>query len=80
MAEVTVNSIQRGVQGNKRIITANIDIAADTDTMITGLTNIDAWHCRSVTNNAIGGTDSAGTITFQTGGAESAAVVSIEGT
>ncbi len=79
MAEVTVNSIQRGVHGNRRIITADIDIAADADTMITGLTAVDYWHCRSVDNNAIGGTVSGGTLTFQTGGAELAATVLIQG-
>jgi hypothetical protein len=79
MAAVTQNSIEHVVQGNKRVILANVDIAADEDTFVTGLRVINHFTATSVTNNAIGGTSSAGTITFQTAGAEAGVTVRAEG-
>lgn len=79
MAAVTVNRQDYRVQGDLRVILANIDIAADEDTFVTGLRDIRYFHARSVTNNAIGGTSSAGTITFQTAGAETGVEVRAEG-
>jgi hypothetical protein len=79
MAAVTVNRARRLVMGNRRVITANIDIAADADTYITGLTIIESVQCSSPTNNGIGHTVSGGTITFQTGGAEAAAHLHVVG-
>ncbi len=79
MAAVTENSIEYVVQGNKRVILANVDIAADTDTFVTGLKVINYFHARSVTNNAIGGTHSGGTIQFETAGAEAGVDVRAEG-
>lgn len=79
MAAVTVNRQDYLVQGNLRVILANIDIAADADTFDTGLKIIRYFHARSVTNNAIGGTSSAGTITLQTAGAEAGVEVRAEG-
>lgn len=80
MAAVTVNSRSTVVTGNKRLVLANVDIAADEDTFVTGLTSIDHFTATSVTNNAIGGTSSGGTITFQTGGAEAGITVEAIGT
>jgi hypothetical protein len=70
MAAVTEDRIRRLVMGNRRVITGQIDIAADADTLITGLKKVEHVSCTSPTNNGIGATISGGTITFQTGGAE----------
>ena len=70
MAAVTEDRIRRLVMGNRRVITGQIDIAADADTLATGLKQIEHVSCTSPTNNGIGATVSSGTITFQTGGAE----------
>ena len=79
MAAVTVNRVRRPVMGDRRHIVANIDIAADTDTYITGLKIIESVQCSSPTNNGIGHTVSGGTITFQTGGAEAGAHLHVIG-
>ncbi len=75
MTAFTVNSRSLAVMGNKKVVLANVDIAADADTFITGLQSIDYFHIVSVTNNAIGGTASGGTITAQTAGAEAGAML-----
>ena len=56
--------------GNRRVITGQIDIAADADTFASGLKYVEHVSCTSTTNNGIGATISGGTITFQTAGAE----------
>ena len=80
MAAVTVDSQHRTIFGNRRAILAQIDIAADADTWATGLTSIAYFHAVSSTNNAIGGTVSGGTITFQTAGEELNTLVMVIGT
>lgn len=79
MAAVTENRIRRLVMGNRRVITGNIDIAADADTFASGLKIVETVQCSSPTNNGIGHTVSGGTITFQTGGAEAAAHLFVVG-
>jgi len=70
MAAVTVDSRNDAVFGNYRAIMAQIDIAADTDTWVTGLSTVLFVSATSTTNAAIGATISGGTVTLQTGGAE----------
>lgn len=70
MAAVTVDRKRSHVFGNRRAITATIDVAADADTWATGLKYVEAASFKSQTNNAIGYTKSGGTITLQTAGAE----------
>jgi len=79
MAAVTEDRIRRIVIGNRRLITGQIDIAADADTLATGLKKVEFVSCTSTTNNGIGATISGGTVTFQTAGAEADAVVHIIG-
>jgi hypothetical protein len=55
--------------GNRRVVTATVDIAADADTWDTRLKQIESLSGISETNNAIGATFSGGTVTFQIGGA-----------
>lgn len=71
MAAVTVDSEKNAVFGNYRAIMAQVDIANDADTWDTNLSQIYFVGATSATNAAIGATLSGGTITFQTGGAES---------
>ena len=79
MAAVTQNRLRSVVMGNRRVITANIDIAADADTLATGLKYVESVQSSSPTNNGIGHTVSGGTITFQTAGAEAAVHVQVIG-
>ena len=70
MAAVTVDTRTDHVFGDRRIITAQIDIAADGDTWETGWSQVDFVTATSTTNAAIGATIAGGIVTFQTGGAE----------
>lgn len=81
MAEVTVNRQRTNVIGSRRQILANVDIAADVDTLtLTGVMHIIEFvGATSETNNAIGATISGGVVTFQTGGAENNVLVNVIG-
>ena len=79
MADVTVSNRRSLVMGSRRVITAQVDIASDTDTWVTGLKAIEALSVRPESNTAVGATYSGGTITFQTTGAESNALVQVTG-
>lgn len=79
MAAVTVDTRSDAVIGNKRLITATVDIAADADTWDTQLAIIESVTAISETNAAIGATISGGTVTFQTAGAENNVRVSVIG-
>ena len=71
MAAVTVDRVRSSVFGNRRVVTATIDIAADTDTWaVPGMRFIEHASLTSQTNAAIGYTKSGGTLTLQTGGVE----------
>jgi hypothetical protein len=84
MAEVTVNRLRSLVSSDRRRILADVDIAADGDTLTVGNTmhKIEAVSAKSPTNNAIGVTTSEGPaaqVTFQTGGAEAGVLVEVLG-
>lgn len=79
MAAVTVDRRRSIVMGSKRVIVAQIDVAADADTWDTKLKLIESAHASSETNAAIGFTKSGGTLTFQTGGAENNVLVTVIG-
>lgn len=79
MAAVTVDRKRSLVFGNRRVITATVDIAADADTWVSGLRIIESLSALSETNAAIGATFSGGTVTFQTGGAENNVLVQVVG-
>lgn len=69
MAAVTVNRVRYSVFGNKRIVLADVSIAANGDTFNTKLKLLDTASCDSSTTGAVGATKSGGTLTFATGGA-----------
>lgn len=79
MPAVTVDRRRSLVFGNRRVITAQVDIAADADTWVSGLKKIESLHALSDTANAIGATFSGGTVTFQTAGAEANVLVTAIG-
>lgn len=79
MAAVTITNRADNVLGNQRIITGIITIAADGDTFDSGLHIIQSVTATSSTNNGIGATVSAGTIAFQTGGAEANVYMQVVG-
>ena len=79
MAAVTVDRKRSLVFGNRRVITATVDITADADTWVSGLRIIESLSALSETNAAIGATFSGGTVTFQTGGAENNVLVQVVG-
>lgn len=69
MAAATVNRRRSVVFGNKRVILADVSIAANGDTLDTKLKLLDSASAESSTTGAVGITTSGGTITFVTGGA-----------
>jgi hypothetical protein len=75
MAAVTINRRRSAVFGNKRVIMADISIAANGDTFDTKLKIIDSASVDSSTTGAIGATKAAGVLTFATGGAIANALV-----
>lgn len=84
MAAVSVNSREDNINGHTREIVYQVDIAADGDTLQTGLTSIIGATATSQTagaGNIIGVTKSAtrGEVIFQTAGAETDALVVIRG-
>lgn len=79
MAAVTVNRVRRNVMGNRRVLTANIDIATSGDTWETGLKIIESVNFLPDAAAAVGATVSGGTITFLTGAAEEDAHVTVTG-
>lgn len=79
MAEVTVNSRVDAVFGNKRHISANLDVA-DTNTFTTGLKQIDSFQATAPdAADGVGGAASGGVITFQTSGALAGVQVDVVG-
>lgn len=79
MADVTVNSRDDAVFGNRRHISADLDIA-DTNTWVTGLSKIFSFQATAPdAADGVGGTVSGGTITFQTSGALSGVQVDVVG-
>lgn len=64
MAAVTVNSQQRTVWGNKRVVLANVNVATSGDTWVTGLTTITTVLTEPSSAIVHGATHSGGTVTF----------------
>ena len=79
MAEVTVNRDRRMVIGNRRLITADIDIAADGDTWDTKLKKVEHFNGVGGGGNVIDGVVSGGVITWNTAGAETTVLCSVIG-
>lgn len=69
MAAVTVNRVRYAVMGNKRVVLADVSIAANGDTFNTKLKLLDTVSCDSSTTGAVGATKAGGVVTFATGGA-----------
>ena len=69
MAAVTVANRRSSVIGSKRMITADITIANNGDTWVTGLRRIEGISVDPTTAASAGMTRSGGTVTFVTGGA-----------
>lgn len=69
MPAVSVDKSSMNVFGDRRFVTAQVDIAANGDTYATGLSTIDSAIATSSTTGAVGLTTSGGTVTFVTGGA-----------
>lgn len=69
MAAATVTRERRWVSGDKRIVSAKLQIAATLDTYVTKLHLIENVVLTPNTNAAVGCTVSGGTVTFVTGGA-----------
>jgi hypothetical protein len=79
MAAVTVDNVQHLVQGNLRVKVAQVDIAANGDTWISGLNTIKNCSVAGPSTTSIGVTYSGGTVTFVTAGAEANCKVRVEG-
>ncbi len=75
MAAVTENRKKTSVTGDIKVMMADIDIAANADTLDTGLDFIEAFSIVNSVDDYISGTKSGGTITFVTDGAEVAVMV-----
>ena len=81
MAAVTIVNQRSNVVGSYREKYYTVNIAADLDTLVTGFRVIRTAiaNSQAAANNNIGCTVSGGTITFQTGGAETGAQVQVTG-
>lgn len=80
MAEVTVNRQRTIIMGSRRVNTYDIDIAADADTLTTPFKIIEAITAMGTGGNVIDASAiSAGTVTWNTSGAEASVLVSITG-
>lgn len=77
MAAVTVANRRGSVIGNKRMVTADITIASNGDTWVTGLKKIEGVSVDPTTSASAGATKSGGTITFVTGGALVTSVIAV---
>jgi hypothetical protein len=69
MAAATIANRREVVYGSHRIVMADVTIANNGDTWVTGLKKVLAMSIDPTTNASAGGTKSGGTITFATGGA-----------
>ena len=79
MAAVTVDRRRDSVIGNQRLVLAQVDVADDADTFDSKLKRIETVSLTPSSNSAIGATISGGTVTFQTGGAETNVLVTVIG-
>lgn len=81
MAAVTVTTQRENVNGSYRERYFIVNIAADADTLATGLHYIvnAVAESQNASNTSVGTTISGGTITFQTAGAETGVLVRVTG-
>ena len=68
MAEVVAANVSHSVQGNKRLLYADLTSVANGSTWTTGFARIDSIDFVPTTNASFGITVSGGTLTFVTGG------------
>jgi hypothetical protein len=78
MAAATLNSFVYGYSGNRRMLSANISVA-NTNTLNTGFSMIDAVSIDSSAQATLGCTASAGVITFSCSASDAAAWLVVYG-
>jgi hypothetical protein len=79
MAEVTVNTREDTIMGNKRVLLFDVDIAANADILTTGLTIIDAFWVQNDEDDFTTATKSGGVLTFVSDAAETGVQVGVIG-
>jgi hypothetical protein len=77
MAAATIANKHEAVFGNYRVMFADVTIANNGDTWVTGMKKILAMSLDPTTNASVGATKSGGTITFASGGALTMSVFAI---
>lgn len=80
MAAVVVGGREETVFGNKRVVIFNVSSVDDTDTLVTGLQDVDFFIFTPQTAVAVGGTIVGGTITFKVAAGTLAGNVLVVGT
>jgi hypothetical protein len=78
MAAATVNSFVYGTTGNRRYYSANINVA-NTNTLATGFSMIDAFSIDTSAQATLGATVSGGTLTFNCSTGDAAASLLVFG-
>lgn len=78
-AEVTVNTREDTVMGNKRVLLFDVDIASNSDFLTTGLSIIDAFWTQNDEDDFVSASKSGGVLTFVTDGAETGVQVGVFG-
>jgi hypothetical protein len=78
MAAATLNSFIYGYSGNRRMLSANISVA-NTNTLATGFSMIDAFSLDSSAQATLGATVSGGTLTFACSASDAAASLIVYG-
>jgi hypothetical protein len=81
MAAVNVDRRRSFISGSMREVVAQVDIATDGDTFVTGLKRIESVSATPSQSSAtqVGTTISGGTVTFKVGGAENNVLVRVVG-
>ncbi len=79
MAEATVNTREDTIMGNKRGLLFDVDIAANGDTLTTGLVIIDSFWVQNDADDFTTATKSGGVLTFVADGAEDGMQVGVFG-
>ncbi len=79
MAEATINTREDTIMGNKRVLLFDVDIAANGDTLTTGLSIIDAFFVQNDADDFTTATKSGGVLTFVSDGAETGMQVGVFG-
>jgi len=79
VAEATINTREDTIMGNKRVLLFDVDIAANGDTLTTGLSIIDAFWVQNDADDFTTATKSGGVLTFVADGAETGMQVGVLG-